>query len=147
MKRSRQSPVLMRLLKDRFGRPLPRSWFQRLAKKLIDKHGISLVEELEVRDPRGRLLAQLDLAHVETKVGVECQSVAYHGTPNDRQRDAERRRKLRWEIVEVWWSDLERMDAVLDDLRIVISKAEALVGVTKIAGLAITDTRPMECEE
>jgi hypothetical protein len=32
-------------------------------------------------------------------------------------------RQLGWEIVDVWWSDLDRMDAVLADLRLAIDKA------------------------
>jgi len=53
----------------------------------------------------------------------------WHGVAADRGRDAARARKLRqlgWEIVEVWWADLERMDAVVGDLRLVLEKAEAL---------------------
>jgi len=121
--------AVRRLLADRAGRPLPRSWFQRLAKRLLEADGIALVDEWPVHDEHGRLLAELDLAHVELKVGVECQSVRWHGTAADRARDAARARKFRqlgWEIVEVWWADLERMDAVLADLRLALDKALAV---------------------
>jgi hypothetical protein len=116
----------LQLLDDRMGKRLPRSWFQRLAHRALTEHGIVMDEEWPVRDADGRLLAELDLAVVELKVGVECQSIEYHASAADVSRDVHRRRLLRrhgWDIVELWWSDLDRMDDVLADLRLAIERA------------------------
>lgn len=74
----------------------------------------------------GRLIAELDLAHEERKVGVECQSWQHHGSPSAHQDDLRRRRRLRqlgWEIVEVWWTDLERTDEVVADVLLTLERA------------------------
>jgi hypothetical protein len=114
---------LVRALNERVDTTLPRSWFQRLAARLLDDGGITTVDEFSICDGR-RLLAVLDLAMPELKIGVECQSWQWHSTPAAQQRDAARKRRLRrigWEIVDVWWSDLERFDDVLDTLRTMIA--------------------------
>ena len=116
----------IRLLDNRMGKRLPRSWFQRLAHFALAEHGVRMEEEWPVRDHRGMLIAELDLAIVELKVGLECQSIEYHASAADVRRDAERRKLLRrhgWDIVELWWSDLGRMDEVLVDLRLAIERA------------------------
>ena len=98
---------------------LPRSWFQRLAKRVLDRSGIRLVDEFPVHDDRGVLLAELDLADPHRRVGVECQSWRWHSSVEAQHRDARRRgtlRQLGWEIVDVWWSDLKHPDRVLAEL-------------------------------
>jgi hypothetical protein len=117
--------TVMRLLDERVDRPLPRSWFQRLAGRALRERGITLADEHEVRDVNGRLLAELDLADPALKIGVECQSWRWHATPTARAHDARRKRRLRalgWEIVEVWWSDLDDIDGVMIELRLLIDK-------------------------
>ena len=91
------------------GKRLPRCWFQRLAHRALIEYGITMEDEWPVRDADGRLVAELDLAVVDSKVGVECQSIEYHATPADIRRDVQRRALLRrhgWDIVELWWTDL-----------------------------------------
>jgi very-short-patch-repair endonuclease len=81
--------------------------------------GVRLVDELPVRDHRGILLAELDLADPRHKVGVECQSWEWHATPSAQHRDARRRgmlRQLGWEIVDVWWSDLHHPERVIAEV-------------------------------
>lgn len=120
----------LQLLDDRMGKRLPRSWFQRLAHRELVEHGVVMEEEWPVRAADGTLLAELDLAIVELKVGVECQSIEYHATPADIRRDVQRRALLRrhgWDIVELWWTDLGRMDGVLADLQLAIRRATALL--------------------
>ena len=112
-------PALLMLLGERVDHRLPRSWFQRLAKGVLARAGIRLVDEYPVRDARGILLAELDLADPARKVGVECQSWQWHATPTAQHRDARRRGMLRalgWEIVDVWWSDLRHPDRVISEL-------------------------------
>ena len=119
---------MLDLLADRVDRRLPRSWFQRLAKDIFAAEAIHFVDEWPVHDSNGTLLAELDLANVELMVGVECQSWEWHGSPAAQQRDLRRKRRLRtlgWEIVEVWWSDLNRTEEVLTDLRIAVATAQA----------------------
>lgn len=116
--------TLLRLLRERVDRRLPRSWFQRLAKRALSTSGLELVDEWPVHDG-ARLLAELDLAIPALKVGVECQSWSWHATPAAKDRDNRRRRRLRelgWEIVEVWWTDLDRIDEVARDLVVVVGR-------------------------
>ena len=112
-------PALLMLLGERIDARLPRSWFQRVAGRVLASAGIRLVDEYPVRDERGILLAELDLADPLRRVGVECQSWAWHATPTAQHRDARRRgtlRQLGWEIVDVWWSDLRHPDRVIAEL-------------------------------
>ena len=107
---------MLRLLHDRVEARLPLSWFQRLAQRVLAEHGIPLEPEWPLLDGHGRLLAAFDLADVENQVGLECQSWEHHGSPTARRADTDRKRRVGthgWEIVEVWWSDLDRMDAVI----------------------------------
>ena len=115
--------IILRLLDERVDARIPRSWFQRLVKSLLLARGVVTVDELPVHGRDGRLLAELDLALPSLKIGVECQSWRWHATPSARAADARRKRRLRalgWEIVEVWWSDLDRMDEVADEVQAVI---------------------------
>ncbi len=117
--------TVLQLLEERVSGRLPRSWFQRLAKRLLIVHGVQMVDEHAVHDDDGRLLAELDLALPEVKVGVECQSWQWHGTPTARAADARRRRRLRlagWEIAEVWWTDLDRMEEVADEVALLVAR-------------------------
>jgi very-short-patch-repair endonuclease len=112
-------PALLMLLGERVDARLPRSWFQRVAGRVLAAAGIRLVDEYPVRDQRGVLLAELDLADPARKVGVECQSWEWHATPTAQHRDARRRgmlRQLGWEIVDVWWSDLQHPDRVIAEV-------------------------------
>lgn len=122
---------LLRLLEERVATRLPLSWFQRLAKRVFDEVGITFVDEWPVHDGDGKLLAHLDLAEVDLQVGVECQSWEHHGSPLAQQRDLRRTRRLRqlgWDIVEVWWSDLERVDEVVADVRLALERARQRLG-------------------
>ena len=122
--------VALDLLADRVDRRLPRSWFQRLAKAAFEVEAIMLVDEWPVHDSNGRHLADLDLADIELQVGVECQSWEWHGSPSAKRRDLTRKRRLRvlgWEIVDVWWSDLHRMNEVLVDVQLAIDIARARI--------------------
>ena len=112
-------PAMLMLLGERVDARLPRSWFQRVAGRVLASVGIRLVDEYAVRDQRGILLAELDLADPVRRVGVECQSWEWHATPAAQHRDARRRgtlRQLGWEIVDVWWSDLRHPDRVIAEL-------------------------------
>ncbi|MGH9135205.1 MAG: hypothetical protein ACRDZZ_14800 [Ilumatobacteraceae bacterium] len=119
-RRGRPGPAtLLMLLDERDGRRLPRSWFQRLAKSVLQRSGIRLVDEHPVHDGRGVLVAELDLAEPRRKVGIECQSWRWHATPEAQHRDARRRgalRSLGWEIVDVWWRDLDHPERILAEV-------------------------------
>lgn len=124
------SGVLAELLADRIDRRLPRSWFERLAQRALQDLGITLEHEVPVHSGR-RLLASLDLADARWKVGVECQSWEWHSSPAAQRRDLERKRLLRrlgWDIVELWWSDLHRMDSVVADIDVAVRRQRVLVG-------------------
>lgn len=117
--------VLLELVRERVDGTLPMSWFQRLASRALTTHGIVLVDEHPVHDHDGTLLAALDLADPTLQIGVECQSWRWHASPAAQAADLRRKRRLRrlgWELVEVWWTDLERMDEVAADLGVLIAR-------------------------
>ena len=117
---------LISMLDERVGSRLPRSWFQRIASEMLARHGITTVDEWAVRDERGMLVAELDLAVVEYQVGIECQSWEWHGTPSAQRADSTRKRRLRrlgWEIIELWWSDLDHTDEVVGDFHAAVERA------------------------
>ena len=93
------------------------------------------VDEFPVFDTDGHRLAVLDLADPDLMVAVECQSWEHHGSPRAQQRDLVRKRRLRqigWDVVEVWYSDLDRVDEVAADVRISIERARARIAAAKI---------------
>ncbi len=112
-------PALLMLLGERVDNRLPRSWFQRIADRVLARVGIRMVDGYRIRDRRGSLLAELDLADPVRKVGVECQSWQWHASPDAQHRDARRKEMLRqlgWEIVDVWWSDLLHPERVIGEV-------------------------------
>ena len=115
---------LLRALDERVDGTLPRSWFQRLASRLLVEFGIRTVDEHPIHEGT-RLLAELDLAIPELRIGIECQSWEWHATPEAQRRDAVRKRTLRrlgWDITDLWWSDLDRIDDVVATLAVIISE-------------------------
>jgi very-short-patch-repair endonuclease len=107
------------LLGERVDNRLPRSWFQRVAGRVLTRVGIRLVDGYRIRDRHGIVLAELDLADPVRKVGVECQSWQWHASPDAQHRDARRKgmlRQLGWEIVDVWWSDLRHPERVIGEV-------------------------------
>ena len=125
-RRGRPGPAtLLMLLDERDGKTLPASWFERLAARLLVSAGYSVVVEHPIHTDDGRLLARLDLAIPQLRIGVECQSWAWHATPEAQHRDARRRgmlRRLGWEIVDVWWRDLRHPDRVLAELHHLVQR-------------------------
>ena len=122
----RRGPTqVLELLDDRVGKRLPLSWFQRLAARLLAEAGVATEDEYPVFDHRGRLLAVLDLALPPYRIGIECQGWKDHGSPTAQRADNERKRRLRtlgWEVIEVWWSDLEHVDTVVADIHLSIKR-------------------------
>lgn len=119
---------LLDMIVERTDRRLPRSWFQRLAHRALVELGVQLVDEHPVHDERGQLLAELDLADVEHRIGIECQSWRWHASPAAQRADSLRKRALRrlgWEIVEVWWSDLDRLEDVVATVRAIRAERTA----------------------
>jgi REase_MTES_1575 len=117
---------VVRALDQRVDGTLPRSWFQRLAARVLSDAGIGTVDEYPVYEGR-RHLADLDLAIPDLRIGIECQSWKWHATPEAQRRDATRKRALRrlgWDITDLWWSDLDRIDDVLATLLVVIAERQ-----------------------
>jgi hypothetical protein len=118
-------PTLLMLLDEREGKTLPASWFERLAARLFASAGLPMESEYPIYSDDGRLLARLDLAIPSLRIGVECQSWAWHATPEAQHRDARRKgmlRRMGWEIVDVWWRDLRQPDRVLAELRHLVQR-------------------------
>jgi hypothetical protein len=117
--------TVLSLLDQRVDGRLPRSWFQRLAKRALQARGFRMVDEHPVHALDGRPVAELDLAIPELQIGVACQSWRWHSTPTARAADAARKRRVRllgWELVEVWWSDMHRLDDVVAELLLLIDR-------------------------
>jgi hypothetical protein len=112
-------PALLMLLGERVDNRPPRAWFQRVAGRVLARVGVRMVDEYPVRDRRGILLAELDLADPLRKVGVEFQSWQWHASPHAQRRDAGRKEALRqlgWDIVDVWWSDRRQPERVIGEV-------------------------------
>jgi hypothetical protein len=123
------SSVLSAALAERCDGRLPRSWFERLARRSLAAHGIEMEHEIPVFDGTRRI-AVLDLADRRLKVAVECQSWAWHATPAARRADARRKARLRrlgWDVTELWWSDRSRMPEIVDDIREAIRRQRILL--------------------
>jgi hypothetical protein len=122
-------PRLVLDLLDTTESRLPRSWFQRLGRRAVAATGVSWVDEHPVHDPAtGRHIADLDLAAPELMIGIECQSWRWHATPTARAADARRKRRLRklgWDIIELWYADLDRPDEVLADIVDAVARSDA----------------------
>ncbi|MCU1366882.1 MAG: hypothetical protein JWN39_2521 [Ilumatobacteraceae bacterium] len=120
---------MISMLDQRVNARLPRSWFQRVAGELLLRYGIETVDEWVVADEHGNVLAELDLARVDLQVALECQSWEWHGTPSARRKDATRKRRLRrlgWEIIELWWSDLDHLEEVVTDFLDAVDRARRI---------------------
>jgi REase_MTES_1575 len=118
---------LVNALDERVNGTLPRSWFQRLAASVLGEAGIQTVDEYPIHQGQ-RVLALLDLAIPELRIGIECQSWEWHSTATAQCRDAARKRALRrlgWEIIDLWWSDLDRIDDVLATLVVIIAERQS----------------------
>lgn len=92
---------------------------------MLATQGFALVDEHPVRSTEGERLADLDLAIPHLQIGIECQSWQWHATPAARAHDARRKRRLRllgWELVEVWWSDLERIGEIAEEISYLIAR-------------------------
>ncbi len=77
--RGRTGPTaVLELVAERTAQRLPRSWFQQLAHRALAELGITMVHEHPVYAANGRRLAELDLADVEHRIGIECQSWCWH---------------------------------------------------------------------
>ena len=122
---------VLRALDERVDGTLPRSWFQRLASRLLVDAGIETVDEYPIYE--GHVFWRNWIWQLpRLQLGVECQSWQWHATPEARALDAARKRRLRrlgWEILDLWWADLDRIDDVVATLRV-----------------AIADRRPARCE-
>jgi hypothetical protein len=111
--------LVLDLVEERVRRRLPLSWFEHLARRALQDLGMEMHHEHPLRDGTGRIVASLDLAAPADRVGVECQSWEHHGTMSAAYRNTRRKRVVRrmgWEIVEVWWWDLERPDEILAEV-------------------------------
>jgi hypothetical protein len=105
------------LLEYEGGRPLPESWFERLTERLLAT--VPDLPELERQIPVRRSdgsIARIDLGVPSLRVGIECQSKKHHGSPARAHRDAVRSRSIDvgadWDLLPVWWRDLDRVDEV-----------------------------------
>ena len=119
------SRQMLVLLDERVSERLPRSWFQRIAHHIFATAGIRLEHEWPLFDASGRHLGDLDLAAVAKRVGVECQSWEWHGSPAAQHRDAIRKRRisaLGWTVVEVWYRDLADPASVIAHLQSVLAQ-------------------------
>jgi len=104
---------------DRVGR-LPDSWFERLVAR-VAAAGTLPRPELQhiIRDRSGQLLARLDLAWPEARLGLEAHSDRWHFGPRRGRRDLARDNALAatgWELVYATWSDLDQPDQLVDQL-------------------------------
>jgi hypothetical protein len=139
---SRRTRLLFEMLAEHEGgRPLPESWFERVTQRLLMAHPQlpPLVRQIPVRRVDGRL-AFIDLGVPELRVGIECQSHQHHGTPAQAHRDAVRARLIDaiedWDLLPVWWRDLDRVEEVAQAFLAKIHRRQReLAGLAAITAL------------
>jgi hypothetical protein len=94
---------------DRRG-PLPDSAFERLIERAATDAGLPQPErQVRVRDDSGRVVAVLDAAWQDRKIGSEAQSERWHGGPRGAQRDLDRHNlltSLGWRMLYATWRDV-----------------------------------------
>jgi hypothetical protein len=100
--------VLLRLLDRTAGeRRPPESWFERLVALCLASPELpELVLQYEVRGPGGRVVARLDGAFPELRLGIEAHSRAFHFGPVAEAWDEERDLELAamgWEVLYLGW--------------------------------------------
>ena len=104
------SAALRRVLDrpDRRG-PLPDSMFERLIERAATDAGLPQPHrQVEVRDGSGRLVAVLDAAWPERRIGSKAQSERWHGGQRGAQRDLDRHNRLTamgWRMLYATWAD------------------------------------------
>jgi len=114
--------VLRRLLEreDRQG-PLPDSMFERLIERAAVDAGLPAPErQVRVTDGAGELVAVLDAAWPDRRVGSEAQSERWHGGPRGAARDMDRHNVLTalgWRMLYATWSDARSPERLVHRLR------------------------------
>jgi very-short-patch-repair endonuclease len=87
-----------------------------------------LQRQYEIRDDAGRLVARADLADLLTKTDIEADGFAYHGMPEQRQRDERRDRalaKLGWHTIRCGTDDIVRnLPRTVEDIIAIIRRRE-----------------------
>lgn len=93
---------------DRRG-PLPDSMFERLIERAATDAGVPEPQrQVRVHDADGRVIAVLDAAWPDRRIGSEAQSERWHGGPRGAQRDLDRHNQLTamgWRMLYATWAD------------------------------------------
>jgi len=104
---------------DRAGR-LPDSVFERLIQRVIVAGDLPRpVRQHPVHDEEGRLMARIDLAWPDIRVGVEATSEHWHTGPRRGRRDAVRHSKLTgrgWAMFYPGWNDAKEPGPFIADV-------------------------------
>lgn len=105
---------------DRRG-PLPDSMFERLIERAATDAGVPDPQrQVRVRDADGRVIAVLDAAWPDRRIGSEAQSERWHGGPRGAQRDLDRHNQLTamgWRMLYATWADARSPDGFTQRLR------------------------------
>lgn len=116
------SSALRRVLEreDRRG-ALPDSMFERLVERAATAAGLPQPErQVRVHDDAGRLVAVLDAAWPDRRIGSEAQSERWHGGPRGAQRDLDRHNRLTamgWRMLYATWADVRSPASYTSRLR------------------------------
>ena len=98
---------------DRHG-PIPESMFERTVERICTEAALPPpVRQHEVRDGQGCVIARLDAAWPEVRLGLEAHSDRWHsGTRNGRadQRRDNQLAAVGWELIYAGWHDVQNPD-------------------------------------
>ncbi len=104
---------------DRSG-PLPDSAFERLLERVADEAGVAAPQrQVDVRDERG-LVARVDAAWPERRLGLEADSELWHWGPRRGRRARLRHNRLAalgWNMLYASWQDVEDPTDLVEQLR------------------------------
>jgi very-short-patch-repair endonuclease len=96
---------------------------------LLKQAGGNWIANYAVRDDSGRILAEIDFAHLELKIAIEVDGRAFHSDGRSFERDRERQNMLAlrgWLVLRFTW------DRLVNDPEGVI--AEVVTALTALRG-------------
>jgi len=131
----RKSPgiLLHALARSADGQAVPESWFERLLHEALSCPDLPpLVRQYEIRAASGSLLARVDLAVPDLRLGIEGHSRQFHFGSRAEQLDEDRDLAVAgegWQLLYLGWQATVAPKAALRKIRHAVHARRALLGI------------------
>lgn len=93
-RRGRRGVATLASVLDRPSLGRPESRYERRLLDLLGRVGLSPIPQYELRDGAGRIIARLDMAFPDQRLGIEVDGHEYHSTRPQRAADAQRQNRI-----------------------------------------------------